>query len=66
MLRRHDALNLMVNYDWPGNVRELENIITRASVLSAETPLTADELSRWLIGSTDPQLAKPTRRFPWD
>lgn len=48
-----DALDLMVNYDWPGNVRELENIITRASVLNTGEPVTADELSRWLI--SDPQ-----------
>ena len=45
-----DALDLMVNYDWPGNVRELENIITRASVLNTGSPITADELGRWLIG----------------
>ena len=45
-----DALDLMVNYQWPGNVRELENIITRASVLNTGTPITADELDRWLIG----------------
>ena len=43
------ALDLLVRYHWPGNVRELENIVTRASVLHGETPLTADELRRWLL-----------------
>jgi DNA-binding NtrC family response regulator len=54
-----DALDLMVNYPWPGNVRELENIITRSSVLNTGTPITADELSRWLIGGpeTPPKTA---------
>ena len=43
------ARQLLLEYHWPGNVRELENIITRASVLNAGTPVTADELRRWLI-----------------
>jgi len=43
------ALDLLQNYQWPGNVRELENIVTRASVLYAGTPITADELRRWLV-----------------
>ena len=44
------AQNLLLEYHWPGNVRELENVITRASVLHAGNPLTADDLRRWLIG----------------
>jgi DNA-binding NtrC family response regulator len=43
------ARELMMEYHWPGNVRELENIVTRASVLHAGRPVTADELRRWLI-----------------
>lgn len=43
------AQDLLVNYDWPGNVRELENIITRASVLSATATVSADQLRPWLI-----------------
>ena len=44
------ARELLAAYHWPGNVRELENIVTRASVLNAGGPVTADELRRWLIG----------------
>jgi DNA-binding NtrC family response regulator len=43
------AMDLLVTYDWPGNVRELENVVTRASVLHGETPLTAEELRHWLL-----------------
>ena len=43
------AHDLLINYRWPGNVRELENIITRASVLSATATVSADQLLPWLI-----------------
>ena len=42
------AMELLVQYPWPGNVRELENIMTRASVLHCGSPMTREELSRWL------------------
>ncbi len=54
------AMDLLVGYAWPGNVRELENVVTRASVLQGEAPLTSDELRRWLLadpstsGADDP------------
>ena len=47
------ARDLLINHDWPGNVRELENIITRASVLGTGSPLTADQLKRWLLPGGD-------------
>jgi DNA-binding NtrC family response regulator len=47
------AMDLLVNHSWPGNVRELENIVTRASVLYSGSPITADELRRWLIGGQE-------------
>jgi DNA-binding NtrC family response regulator len=50
------AHNLLLEYHWPGNVRELENVVTRASVLHAGNPLTADDLCRWLIG---PETGQP-------
>lgn len=50
------ALELLVRYHWPGNVRELENVVTRASVLQGETPLTAKELRRWLLA--DPSASR--------
>ena len=49
--RIRGALDLLVNHHWPGNVRELENIITRASVLCGQEPVTADQLRPWLIDS---------------
>lgn len=45
------AQELLTTYHWPGNVRELENLITRASVLSTEPVITADDLRPWLIDS---------------
>jgi len=47
------AIDLLANHDWPGNVRELENVITRASVLGTGSPVTADQLRRWLIPASD-------------
>jgi DNA-binding NtrC family response regulator len=47
-----DALDLLGNYHWPGNVREVENLVTRASVLSAGRSVTADDLRPWLIDPT--------------
>lgn len=52
------AMDLLVQYPWPGNVRELENVVTRASVLQGETPMTAHELRRWLLA--DPAVSTPT------
>jgi DNA-binding NtrC family response regulator len=46
------ALDLLSQYDWPGNVRELENLVTRASVLSAGRTVQAEDLRPWL---TDPE-----------
>jgi len=43
------ALDLLCEYNWPGNVRELENLVTRASVLSAGRPVQAEDLRPWLI-----------------
>ena len=47
-----DALELLSSYHWPGNVRELENLVTRASVLSAGRSITAGDLRPWLMEST--------------
>jgi transcriptional regulator with GAF, ATPase, and Fis domain len=42
-----DAIEVLCEYHWPGNVRELENIITRASVLSTNGSISADDLRPW-------------------
>jgi DNA-binding NtrC family response regulator len=47
-----DALDLLSHYHWPGNVREMENLVTRASVLSAGRNVSADDLRLWLIDPT--------------
>ncbi len=45
------ADDLLLGYYWPGNVRELQNIVTRASVLGGDGPISADELRPWLIAA---------------
>ena len=45
------AEQLLLDYHWPGNVRELQNIVTRASVLSQDVAVTADELRPWLLAA---------------
>ncbi|MCP4104080.1 MAG: sigma-54-dependent Fis family transcriptional regulator [Desulfobacteraceae bacterium] len=37
-----DAMSILLKYKWPGNVRELENVIERASVLTEEPVLSAE------------------------
>ena len=54
------AEQLLIDYHWPGNVRELENITTRASVLSGDGRVRADELRRWLIGQLDAHSSPDT------
>jgi DNA-binding NtrC family response regulator len=54
-----DALDLLSNYHWPGNVREVENLVTRASVLSAGRRVTADDLRPWLIDPAGAAAAPP-------
>jgi DNA-binding NtrC family response regulator len=49
-----DAIELLVGYHWPGNVRELENIVTRASVLSTESAIHADQIRPWLASAKAP------------
>lgn len=46
-----DALDRLLQYDWPGNVRELQNIITRASVLTASAVISDADLAPWLIAA---------------
>jgi DNA-binding NtrC family response regulator len=46
------AQELLSEYHWPGNVRELQNIVTRASVLSQDTAVKADDLRPWLLASS--------------
>ena len=58
------ARDLLVSHDWPGNVRELENIITRASVLDTGTPVTADQLARWLLAASDDPLGSQSAEVP--
>lgn len=53
----HGAEELLTSYHWPGNVRELENLITRASVLSHDEIIRADDLRLWLIDS--PAVVSP-------
>jgi DNA-binding NtrC family response regulator len=58
------AEQLLVDYHWPGNVRELENIVTRASVLTATGRVTADELRRWLINTPQETGERSVEELP--
>jgi two-component system, NtrC family, response regulator AtoC len=40
------AATLLENYGWPGNVRELRNVLERALILSAGTPIGAEHLPK--------------------
>jgi DNA-binding NtrC family response regulator len=60
------AIDRLTDYDWPGNVRELENVITRATVLTPNRLLTADDvqpemtLSPTRVSSTAARPPQPT------
>jgi DNA-binding NtrC family response regulator len=58
------TLDLLHSYHWPGNVRELDNIITRASVLNVEGPISADDLRPWLIESPGAAAPSADDRLP--
>jgi Nif-specific regulatory protein len=38
------AIDLLMIYHWPGNIRELENVIERASILSADEVISSNNL----------------------
>lgn len=40
-----NAMKYLLAYTWPGNIRELENVIERASVLSADVTIEVDDLT---------------------
>ncbi|MBL9080741.1 MAG: sigma-54-dependent Fis family transcriptional regulator [Planctomycetales bacterium] len=47
------ARDMLGGYRWPGNVRELQNLMTRATVLGGDGPITADDLRPWLNDSSE-------------
>ncbi|MBS0208077.1 MAG: sigma-54-dependent Fis family transcriptional regulator [Planctomycetes bacterium] len=55
---------LLRDYHWPGNVRELENIVTRASVLGADRPITVDDVRPWLIDAPAVSTAATSATVP--
>jgi len=42
------AYALLRSYSWPGNVRELENLMERASILTAGEVISAEAIRGWL------------------
>ena len=45
----NEAQKALLNYSWPGNVRELQNVIERATVLSAENYIGVDDLPPQIV-----------------
>ncbi len=42
---RSDIINILSSYNFPGNIRELRNIMERAVILSAGSPITEEHLT---------------------
>lgn len=49
-----EAMEILVNYSWPGNVRELRNIIERLVIMTRESVITREDVTRSLKGATSP------------
>jgi len=45
-----DAMARLESYDWPGNVREMENVLERASILSADNHIEPQHLPSDIAG----------------
>jgi two-component system, NtrC family, response regulator AtoC len=57
-----DALAAMRTHRWPGNVRELKNVIERAAILSADSPVVRPEHLMIQRRSTRPVVAEGSGR----
>jgi two-component system, NtrC family, response regulator AtoC len=57
-----DALAAMRTHRWPGNVRELKNVIERAAILSADSPVVRPEHLMIQRRSTRPAVAEGSGR----
>jgi DNA-binding NtrC family response regulator len=49
-----DALARLESHDWPGNIRELGNLVERLVLLADRTPVTAEDLDRFMPGAAAP------------
>jgi DNA-binding NtrC family response regulator len=49
-------MELLLNHSWPGNVRELENVVERASVVSAGEGIGPNHLPPDLVAPQPPRL----------
>ncbi len=54
-----DAIKYLQRYNWPGNIRELANVIERMVLLADHSPLTAQDVNRYLPGSPAPSPSTP-------
>ena len=53
------AMALLCSHDWPGNVRELRNVLERATILTDNLQLTAQDFASLLPGAARKAAAEP-------
>ncbi len=58
------VLDCLHDYSWPGNVRELENVLLKATALSAGNTLTVDLLPPEVQADCRPDEKGPSRSVP--
>jgi Nif-specific regulatory protein len=57
-----DALARLESHDWPGNIRELGNLVERLVLLADRTPVTAEDLDRFMPGAAAPLPVAPPQQ----
>jgi transcriptional regulator with PAS, ATPase and Fis domain len=62
-----EAIEVFLEHDWPGNVRELKNVVERAAILSAESPVVRAEhlmIQRRTVRKAEPEPSIGDIRIP--
>lgn len=64
---KHDALQMLHQYQWPGNIRELRNLCERIVILSEKQTVDKEDLSSYfqnMVQETNPPQIEITDSFP--